>query len=151
MKNIATIINNSSYLSKLNTEEWKRFSRSTRDQRNFCECCKLGDRQLQVHHLFYDPSRELWEYTNEEVVVLCDSCHREIHEQLKKFRLYIFRYLTPNLFKILNGCLAVGLTKYEPLIFLHALAEFTGNEALVNNHAKAYGFKTGLSNKQCGH
>jgi len=147
MKTVTSIINNSSYLSQLNSDQWKSFSRSIRQQRNFCECCKMGDRQLQVHHLFYDPSRQLWEYTNEEIVVLCDSCHKQIHEQLKKFRLCVFRYLTPHLFQMLNGCLAVGLTKYDPLVFMHALAEFTGNENLVNSHAKAYGLETARSKK----
>jgi hypothetical protein len=147
MKNVAQIINGSSYLSQLNSKEWKQFSKIVREQRNFCECCRMGDRQLQVHHLFYEPDRQLWEYTNEEVVVLCESCHKEIHEQLKRFRKFVFRYLTPNTFQILNGCLAVGLTRYDPLVFLHAFAEFTGNENLVNNHARAYGLETARSKK----
>lgn len=145
MKTVSQIINNSSYLAKLAAPEWKKFSAETRRLRDVCESCGTKE-NLQVHHLFYDASRELWEYSNEDVCVLCDTCHKEMHAQLQKFRRFVFRYLNPRTFQILNGALAVGLTHYKPLIFVHALAEFTGNENLVNNHAKAFGYKDAKGN-----
>lgn len=139
MNSVKSILNRGSYGSKLGTPEWREFSRAIRKDRNFCECCKMGDRGTQVHHLFYDFEREPWEYSGDEVVVLCSSCHKELHERLQDFRKYVFKFLNPNLFKILNGCLAVGLTHYDPLVYMHALAEFTGNEPLVRSHAKQWG------------
>jgi len=138
MKTVTQILNSASYAAKIQHPDWAKFSKTIRQHRNICECCK-SDGPLQVHHLFYDPARELWEYAEEEVVVLCQPCHAAIHEQLKLFRKFVFRYLTPRTFEILNGSLAVGLTRYDPLIYMHALAEFTGNGPLVNNHARAHG------------
>jgi hypothetical protein len=147
MKTANQIINRLSYQEQLKDPRWKSYAAAIKEQRNFCENCRRRDVRVEVHHLFYEWDRMLWEYEQEEVVVLCSSCHSEIHEELKKFRKYVFRYLTPKLFKILNGCLAVGLTKYQPLVYLHALAEFTGNEPLVTNHARAYGLETARNNK----
>jgi 5-methylcytosine-specific restriction endonuclease McrA len=136
MKSVKEIINTGNYSSKLRTSEWRKFASGIKATRNFCECCRLGGKSLHVHHLFYDPSREPWEYSESELVVLCDTCHKGMHEQLQNFRKFVFRHLNPNLFQILNGCLAVGLTTYDPLTYMHALKEFTGNHPLVTNHAR---------------
>ena len=141
MKSVKIILNQSGYGKQIQSEKWIQFSKQIRSLRDVCECCRQGDRQLQVHHLFYDPARDLWDYTNEELVVLCDTCHRDLHESLKEFRKHVFRYLTPRTLQVLNGALEVGLTRYNPLLYVHALAEFTGNEPLVNNHARAFGAK----------
>ncbi len=147
MKSIGQILNNSSYLNQLTDERWSSFSSSIRASRKFCECCRRADVELQVHHLFYDFDRKLWEYGQDEVVVLCSGCHKEIHEQLKSFRKHVFKYLNGQSFKILNGALAVGLTQYDPLVFVHALAEFSGNKRLVENHARAWGMSAENKNE----
>ena len=147
MRHVGNIIRASTYKQKLQSSEWRKFASRVKQQHNFCAYCKQGDKPTQVHHLFYEPDREPWEYGTDEVLVLCAECHSKIHERLQQFRKYVFRYLTPDLFQILNGALAVGLTVYNPSIYLHALAEFTGNERLVNNHTKAYGFENARSNK----
>jgi hypothetical protein len=141
MKTVKQIIKSNSYANQLDSEPWKKFSRSIRSLRDVCECCRQKHGPLQVHHLFYDPQRQPWEYTNEEVMVLCKACHDGIHQELQSFRKYVFRYLNPSNFALLNASLAVGLTKYKPVIFVHAMAEFVANERLVDNHAKSYGFK----------
>ena len=78
-------------------------------------------------------------------MVYCAACHKNLHEQLKKFRMYVFRYLKPDAFRILNGCLAVGLTQYDPLVYVRALTEFTGNSRLVLNHAEAAKAQAGIN------
>ena len=40
--------------------------------------CKSKD-NLEVHHKVYHPDRRAWEYTKDELEVLCDDCHRKIH------------------------------------------------------------------------
>ncbi len=147
MKNIGEILSSSSYAEQINDSRWRDFASSIRRNRNFCECCRRSDVVLQVHHLFYDFNRKLWEYDNGDVIVLCKSCHDEIHAELKTFRKHVFRYLSGRTFKILNGALAVGLTQYDPLVFVHALAEFVSNVGLVNNHAKAWGMKAENKNE----
>lgn len=141
MKSIRQILNSSSYSEQINSDQWRDFARNIRRERNFCECCKRGDVSLQVHHIFYDFDRKLWEYGAGEVMVLCVECHQSITTELRQFRKHVFKYFSgPNL-KILNGALAVAMTQYDPAVFVHALAEFVGNSRLVENHAKAWGMK----------
>ena len=69
----------SPYNKQLKNEKWKAF-------RNFvfvvrgCKCEMCGATQkLQVHHPNYIKGRKAWEYTCNEVVVLCEQCHRKAH------------------------------------------------------------------------
>ena len=69
----------SPYNEQLKDEKWKAF-------RNFifivrdCKCEMCGATQkLQVHHPNYVKGRKAWEYTCNEVVVLCEQCHRKAH------------------------------------------------------------------------
>ncbi len=140
MKTIGNILSaGNSYSDQINDDRWREFSQRVRSSRNFCECCKRADVTLQVHHLFYDFERKLWEYSDGEVVVLCQACHHEIHEGLKVFRKHIFRHLNGRTIKVLNAALAVGLTQYDSDLFIYALAEFATNKRLVENHARAWG------------
>lgn len=133
------VLNRSAYNRLLATQEWKDYSAKVRAARgNACECCKLGGKETQIHHLFYD-GRNPWEYDFDDVVLLCKTCHEQVHEQLKVFRKMVFRKLNGNTFKILNAALFIGLYNYEPLIFVHALMEFSKNKRLVENHAKVWG------------
>lgn len=142
MKSIQDIFGSNSYKTQLQSDQWKAFTKDVRSSRNFCECCRQSGLELQVHHLFYDFNRKLWEYSQEDVIVLCSDCHDQIHEQLKQFRKYVFRHLNGQSFRVLNGALAVALTKYDPMVFTHALAEFVSNANLVENHARAWAEST---------
>lgn len=68
-----------SYSEKLKTEEWqdKRLRILNRD--NFkCQhpkCSSLNNEYLEVHHKYYLPNRNPWEYQNEALVSLCFDCH----------------------------------------------------------------------------
>lgn len=51
-----------------------------------CQNCKSEDDTLHVHHPFYKRGAMIWEYAKEELMCLCDRCHKEEHlidEQLK--------------------------------------------------------------------
>ena len=147
MHSIKSIIGGT-YSSKLASREWKDYARSIRASRgNACECCRRTGVVTQVHHLFYDTNKEPWEALDEDVILLCVACHSSLHEELKNFRKFTFKYMTPQSFLIFNRALMVAMNEYEPLIFAHAFAEFVGNERLVNNHAKAFGLETARKDK----
>lgn len=40
-----------------------------------CEDCKIPKRNLEVHHCFYLPGREPWEYESDLLTALCPDCH----------------------------------------------------------------------------
>lgn len=137
MPHIDQILRKNTYSKQLQSERWRNFSATIRRDRNFCEMCKQKG-QLQVHHLFYDPSREAWEYTAHEVVVLCVGCHKQIHEQLNLFRRFVFCKMTPRVFQVINGSLAVAFDTYDPLVFAHALAEFVSTPSMIQRYAAAW-------------
>jgi len=71
------------YENLLQSDYWKGFSYSLIKERNFtCEDC--GRRfynqrnKLQVHHLVYRDINP-WSYKPEEMVVLCEDCHKKRH------------------------------------------------------------------------
>ena len=71
------------YERLLKSDYWKGYSYSLIKERNFtCEDC--GRRfpnernKLQVHHLVYRDVNP-WSYRPDEVVVLCEECHRKRH------------------------------------------------------------------------
>lgn len=127
------------YREKLQRDEWKNFARSSKESAGHaCKICKRGDLPLNVHHIFYDPEREPWDYLPHEIVVLCRPCHEEFHKQINSFRRHVMGGLTPNTLRILNGALAVGLKHNNPLELVHALAEFVSNPDLVKRYAAAW-------------
>lgn len=71
------------YERLLKSDYWKGYSYSLIKERNFtCEDCGrrfYGERnKLQVHHLVYRDVNP-WSYSPDEVVVLCEDCHKKRH------------------------------------------------------------------------
>lgn len=136
---VKDILRKSGYQNELDSGEWKDFAGRIKQARNYCECCKRSKVQLEVHHFSYQRDRKPWEYGETEVVVLCRACHGELHEHLQNFRRFVFAKMTPQVFNVLNGALAVAFDKYDPLVFAHALAEFVSTPSMVERYAKAWG------------
>ena len=44
-----------------------------------CQKCSDGESTLHVHHKRYIKGRKIWEYTVDELAVLCEGCHQELH------------------------------------------------------------------------
>ena len=71
------------YSQLLNSDYWKGYSYSIIKERNFtCEDCGrrfYNERnKLQVHHLVYRDVKP-WSYKPEELIVLCEECHKKRH------------------------------------------------------------------------
>ena len=71
------------YEKLLKSDYWKGYSYSLIKERNFtCQDCGrrfYNERnKLQVHHLVYRDANP-WSYNPEELVVLCEDCHRKRH------------------------------------------------------------------------
>lgn len=71
------------YEGLLKSDYWKGFSYSLIKERNFtCEDCGRSfynqRNKLQVHHLVYRDINP-WSYKPEEMVVLCEECHKRRH------------------------------------------------------------------------
>ena len=68
-----------SYNDQLNDSRWKAFRKfifAVRGKK--CEVCGSSD-ALQVHHPKYKYGKMAWEYTCNDVIVVCRKCHEKIH------------------------------------------------------------------------
>ena len=67
------------YIEQLNDRRWEAFRKFVFVVRGKkCEICG-GTHILQVHHPKYKGGRLAWEYTCNEVQVLCKECHEKVH------------------------------------------------------------------------
>jgi len=51
-----------------------------------CECCGDVETTLHVHHNAYIKGRFVWEYSNDQLSVLCESCHSNTHQKIDELR-----------------------------------------------------------------
>jgi 5-methylcytosine-specific restriction endonuclease McrA len=68
-----------SYTSKLRDRRWqKRRLEIMQRDRFTCQLCGSVDpaKQLHVHHLYYTRGVEPWEYPDDALISLCESCHK---------------------------------------------------------------------------
>ena len=64
------------FLAQYHTKEWYELSKriKTRD-RNTCQMCGRNDKAVSVHHKVYYEERKVWEYSDDELICICDHCH----------------------------------------------------------------------------
>ena len=65
-----------------------------------CVNCGPSDRQLHVHHGYYEINKMLWEYDNDTMITVCEKCHKEIdiqkrllHKKIAKLFLWQWKFL----------------------------------------------------------
>ncbi len=69
------------YAEKLKNPRWqkKRLEILERDEFS-CQSCGSEEETLHVHHISYRKKTEPWEYDNDELITLCEHCHKNITE-----------------------------------------------------------------------
>lgn len=66
----------SDFFENYKRPEWQKKSAEIRERANYtCESCGATDRQLQVHHGYYEKDTRPWEYRNDSLWCLCADCH----------------------------------------------------------------------------
>lgn len=91
---------NKTYEELLTRQEWYNFRNKVINDRGYvCEFCKKKH-NLQVHHKLYykKPNKEKiepWLYNMEEVLLLCDNCHKSVHKK-NKIKVYYISYADYN-------------------------------------------------------
>lgn len=51
-------------------------------KRDNYRCTTCGSRKrLQVHHTYYSGGYNPWEYPDEDLITLCEVCHKKYHEE----------------------------------------------------------------------
>lgn len=69
------------YSDKLKSPLWQKKRLHIMERDGFmCTVCNNPVSQLHVHHTFYDSKIKYpWEYPDNTLVTLCDSCHNDNH------------------------------------------------------------------------
>lgn len=64
---------------ELQMDEWKkrRIPILIRDGKK-CVICGSTE-NLNVHHIYYENGKHLWEYPNSALITLCEKCHQLVH------------------------------------------------------------------------
>ncbi len=71
-----------SYVEKLKDPRWQRKRLEVLKTTDFhCELCGDHESTLHVHHKLYLKGKEPWEYHRNQLVVLCDRCHENVHAE----------------------------------------------------------------------
>ncbi len=66
----------SSYFEKLKDPRWQKIRLKILERDNWtCQNCGDKESTLNVHHRYYKPKLEPWEYPEESLITLCEECH----------------------------------------------------------------------------
>lgn len=137
------------YGDLLRLREWQVFAHRVREANNFaCALCRLGHKELNVHHHAYEPGRKPWEYEVSEVTLLCRPCHQAMHDGLQNFRRYVFARMTPRGMQVLNGAMAVGLERFDAGTLARAVACLVSSPGAVRRFAEDWRDEGGEVDKQ---
>lgn len=71
----------------------KRLEILTRDEFT-CQSCSNGGEEvyLHVHHIVYIENKKVWDYPDDHLITVCDSCHKEIHNNKDASRYIIDQF-----------------------------------------------------------
>lgn len=69
------------YYEQLRDPRWQKRRLEIMNRDEFkCQLCYDGESTLNVHHKHYHKGHAPWEYTDDELVTLCETCHENIDE-----------------------------------------------------------------------
>jgi hypothetical protein len=87
MKAIGEILNGVGPRSQYSDTRWISRAASFRSTcGRFCQSCRRADIPISVHHVNYDRGRNLWDYEDQDLAMLCEPCHQLIHKSILAFR-----------------------------------------------------------------
>jgi len=114
------------YFDKLRDPRWqkKRLEILERDKWK-CQLCFDDEHTLHVHHKFYEYLRDPWDYPDESLVTLCESCHENEMEIIADAGKFIFHKLRKRL--LAGNIVSLGkvISKYQfKLSFLNVVDMF---------------------------
>ena len=75
---------NMAYSDDIKSGKWQKLRLKVMERDLFkCRACK-SENSLNVHHLYYDSGKRIYDYEIESLVTLCENCHSKLHKDLAK-------------------------------------------------------------------
>lgn len=75
------------YYELLKHPKWQEKRLRIMERAGFkCEWCYIEDKILHVHHTYYEKNAAPWEYPDNSLLCLCESCHERAGETDKHLR-----------------------------------------------------------------
>jgi 5-methylcytosine-specific restriction endonuclease McrA len=85
----------SAFFAKYKHPNWQKKRLEVMEKADFeCENCGDKDATLNVHHRFYVSGRDPWEYDVDELVCLCEDCHKYQHTKDERLKASLNKYKT---------------------------------------------------------
>ena len=73
------------YSEKLKDPRWQKKRLQILERDDFrCCFCAAEHKTLHVHHMWYSPLKDPWDYPDSSLITLCEECHQEETEKLKE-------------------------------------------------------------------
>ena len=68
------------YKEQIKSPQWQRRRLEIMQRDDFtCQICGCKDKALNVHHTAYEQGKLIWEYPDDTLITLCESCHEYEH------------------------------------------------------------------------
>jgi len=68
------------YQDQIKDPRWQKKRLEILELHDFtCINCNSKEKTLNVHHIKYKKNSLIWEYDDDELTVLCEDCHKELH------------------------------------------------------------------------
>lgn len=73
------------YVEKFKDPRWQKLRLKILERDNWsCQICFNTESTLHIHHRYYLPNREPWDYPDKALAALCETCHDSEKETLKE-------------------------------------------------------------------
>jgi hypothetical protein len=85
-----------SYKDKLRDPRWQRRRLDVLNAANWtCQDagCKSNTKTLEVHHCYYLPDTDPWDYPTDAYLALCEDCHEERQQLERDIKISLSRCL----------------------------------------------------------
>ena len=99
----------SNYYELLRRPEWQRKRLEIMQRDDFaCKTCGSRDNTLNVHHGYYAKDAMPWDYQNDTLHTLCESCHEDVESAMRFVKFCIGLSCSPRTIDTISGY-AAGL------------------------------------------
>ncbi len=132
------------YFELLKDPRWQKKRLEILERDNWCcRRCFDDENQLSVHHLFYIKDLDPWDYSNDTLITLCDSCHKiekdSYYISLRKLQSILVHktYLSDEIFKLAEVLRTFNMA-YPPEVQITFLEWLFGKKKLMEELENLY-------------